>query len=385
MEKRNTSTQRQTNQSPYKNRWFLNSFQFVLCLIALFVYSSCSEDPFFKTSITNGKSNENPHAKYLLEWKKTKNHFTSRGGGNLSVSESLDFLKNGMNYLYCRPNDFFLESIVYLDTFAIAVSSGQIDEQDLVDLMDEIADFAGGYYYADTRTTKEPIMFDMNQVGSLSPSYVNIEVAFMMEAGDPIISDDSYPYEESWLYARWFGEDNPECNEEETMKTAPHLLERDLRKILVYRNQTTPFYLINPVAICFDPFGAECVSHHNLPPVGAPITQWYGYAELDNPNDATRDNILDYLLFLNTFYYENFDECLEPEEMNFYYESMKDLILDLLPSPAGNNVIGQIEVGWDRLIFQGIVQTIWHPMLVMTATKVTLDENHDTPLLLPTP
>ncbi len=351
-------------------------FRSLLFLIFILFYSSCQDDATLKPKETKQKAIENPHAKYLRESRLNK-QFLPRTN-RYTVSQALDYLNDGMNFLYCRPNDYFLESVAFKDTFPIPISSSQISEDDLIDLMDDIAYFAGDHYYADGRTAKEPLIFNMNQVGSPSPSYVDIEVFFEMEAGSPVSTTEEYPYENSWLYARWSGEENPECNEDQGSVTAPALFKRDLRKNIIYRNQEDPFYLINPIATCFDPFNFECTSLHGLPPVGVPITQFYGSVALRTPDDIL-DNLFDFYIFKNSDNLDNFDRCLDVDEMNFYYESMYDLALGLLPSPAGNNVIAQIEVGWDRFtIFN--TTTIWHSMVVLQATKISTDEDNTTPL-----
>ncbi len=76
-----------------------------------------------------------------------------------------------------------------------------------------------------------------------------------------------------------------------------------------------------------------------MPP--APPGYHYTYAPEDiievlgndyvNPNNPTPENYLDYLLFYATQELENYDECLEHEEMNFYVESAYYLITSKLP------------------------------------------------------
>lgn len=323
------------------------------------------------TRVQKNELSQNPHSKYL-EGRKT-NQITNRTT-RYTISEAVEFLNDGLNYLYCRPGDFYNQGITFTDTFSIAVSSGQIEEDDLIELMDTIAYFAGGHYYADSRTVKEPILFHMVQLATSSSTVTNIEATFLMEAGLVSGTDDSYPYELDWVYALWSNENNEECNEQQN-SSAALLLHRDLNKNLAVRGQYPNFYLKDPEVVCFDPAGAECSSMHNLPYF--PHTNLYN-GSLRTPNDVL-DNLNDFLLFLNNDDFDNFSKCLSVSEMNFYYEEQEDLILDMLPSPANDRVIAALYVGWDR--FVSSQQTvIWHPMKAISATLIEADEDNAIPL-----
>ena len=179
------------------------------------------------------------------------------------------------------------------------------------------------------------------------------------------------------VYAIWSGEENEECNEEQENVSAQGLLRRDLNLNVVSRNQTNPFYFVSPEAICFDPAGADCITLHGLP--GLPHKNNY-WGSLINSNDITmQDNLYDYLLFLNRSTYSNYSECLSRDEMNFYYESMEDLALEMLPDPPGTRGPVLLEVGWDRLTTPSLT-VIWHPMNAMAADKVSTDVSNAIPL-----
>jgi hypothetical protein len=346
---------------------FIKIFKFLAIAVSVVLFAGCANE---NNQIKKIEFTTNPHAKYLES--NQNNHITGRTT-RYTISEALEYLNDGMNYLYCRPGDVYNEGMTFTDTFSIAISSGAIEEDDLIDLMDEIAYFAGDLYYADSRTVKEPIIFHMVQVANASSSVANIEATFLMEAGLVSETEDSYPYELDWVYAIWYGENNEECNEQQN-NSACLLLHRDLNKNLAVRTQYPAFYLKDPEVVCFDPGGAECVSLHNLPQF--PHTNIYGES-LRNPNDVL-DNLFDFLLFRNNDNYDNFSECLSVNEMNFYYESQEELALDMLPSPANDRVIAALYVGWDRYI--GFQTIIWHPMKVITATIIEADEDNAIPL-----
>jgi len=123
------------------------------------------------------------------------------------------------------------------------------------------------------------------------------------------------------------------------------------------------------------------VDQYELSPT-FPISENYSGSDLMNPNDDPHnDNINDYLLFynvsINSIPIPNFDECLDVDEMNFYYESMSDLAESIMPYPAGITVIGNIEVGYNNYSSLGSIR-IWHGMEVLLVNKFyTLEEDEE--------
>ena len=114
-----------------------------------------------------------------------------------------------------------------------------------------------------------------------------------------------------------------------------------------------------------------------------PLDEEYNVAFLDNPNDITeQDNLYDQLLFGNYSGFQNYNECLSVNEMNFFYEEMNELAADVLPSPSGNYVISNIEVGYERILLD-FETAIGHSMLVVRSTKTITDEEHMDPIQLP--
>jgi hypothetical protein len=351
----------------------------IIVSIILFILAeiACNNESISKPKNIEMYRN-NPHYQYLKE-KQGTSYFHSRSN-QYTVSEAIDYLNDGMNFIYCRPSDYYSESVAFTDTFRLAISSNIVEEDDLLDLMDTIAYFAGENYYADNRTEKEPLIFDINLLASTSPNYVRIEATFIMLAGEAPTAEDSYPYEDSWVYAFWYNEENEECNEEPGSVSAQALYRRDLNINLVNRNQTNPFYFINPEAVCFDVAGAECMTLHGLPNLPHKNLYW---ESLVNPNDVTiLDNLYDFLMFRNRDSYDNYSTCLTAQEMNFYYEAMEDLALVLIPDPPGDIGFVALEVGWDRYIstFPPEFVVIWHVMNVMAADRVSTNVSNVTPL-----
>ncbi len=334
--------------------------------------TSCQNEDFDKTKKTNTNLPENPHAKFLMKWN-IKNQILPRTD-RYSVSEALDYLNDGMNYIYCRPNDYYLESLVFVDTFSVPVSSGEIDEEDLIDLMDDIALFAGDNYYADERTEKEPLIFNMTNIGSPSPSYANIEATFVMEAGVPISTTDGYPYSDSWIYGQFNTDVSDQCSDEELNFDAVDLLERDLRANVSYRNKLEHYTFENPYGICFNAAKPTCVFQTELCPF-FPITEEYCCSELANEDDNV-PNFYDYLLFKNDYTLSNYHECLEDNEMNYYYESMADLATGGIPYPHDDTEIIQFELGYSRGLEFGHL-LIWHAMEVVMAHKLEITDSDD--------
>ncbi len=333
----------------------------LISILILAAFWSCSEESQVLSKQIN------PHLNYLL--KKNGSSNIELRTKTYTVGQSLDFLNDGMNLLYCRPEFFHQETLVFYDTLNIPISAGEIEEDDLVYAMDSIASFAGGKYYSEASTNKEPIMINSRQIFSSSPYFITIEAEFIMEVNDVLETEDEYPYEDSWIYGQWAEDVSEECSIEGANNDAVDLLRRDLRNDIVFRDGD--YYFTNPTVICLDAGTHDCISAEI--PVFHHIDESIGLFYLDNTNDMYGNNLYDALLFTNWDGYENFHECLSDDEMNFYYDSMKDLALGELPYPAGYIDIMQIEVGYFATALFN--EHIWHSMLVIIATKnYPLDE-----------
>ena len=316
---------------------------------------------------------ENPHRWYL-------DHVRSKTGqieprGFISVSQALEDLNDGLNFLYCRPDDNYLETVVVKDNFSVGATAGQINENDLVTLMDDIAEFAGDSYHGDGRGDKEPQMFDINLVMA-STSLVIFEAIFMHQAGLPTSTTDDYPYSDSWIYGQWGQNVSNQCSQEGANADAADLLRRDLRKNVAFRNKFQAYYFKHPYTVCFTGDYDDCFSEE------IPITNYFpvddnlDHDDLTNSSDITPDdNLYDLLLFYNHSGNSGYHTCLSSNEMNFHYDEMEKLAEDLLPNPSGNNVIAQIEVGYNLLASGS--STIFHALIAVKATKVSITEEED--------
>lgn len=337
--------------------------------------NSCQDNNNAQISPTDAGVSEKLKTLYRQK-KNHENPIINRDGGKMSVNDALDFLNDGLNFTYCRPNDLFLETKVFKDTFVIAVDGlGQIEAVDLNDLVDDIANFAGAKFYAESRSPKESLMFDMKDLSSPSSTYTNIEATFVYEVGNPSTSVDQYPFDDIWIYGQWGGDVSNVCNDEDVDLDAVDLLRRDLRKSLVYRSKVVFYYFKEPYTVCYSAGNDDCFSEE-IPEVYFPVNESHQGSELINPADGMtqNDNLYESLLFYNIDFRPGYHTCLSDDEMNFHFESMEDLVGDILPSPAGNNVIAQIEVGYNGL-FGEFTTTIHHSMLAVKATKIPITES----------
>ena len=292
-----------------------------------------------------------------------------------SLQDALDLLNDGMNHLYCRPDEYRNETVSFTDVFSVPKTSGEIAEGDLANLMDDIALFAGDNYYDESGSNKQPLLFNMTESSGPSPSYFYIEATFIMEKNLLPSGGDNYPYSTDWKWAQLGNDVTNQCNTENVNLDAADLFRRDLRQHIVYRNNAKKYYFKNPYAVCFSGASNNCSSQEI--PFTILISEFYDNTDLLNGNDATSsDNFEDLLIFRNYTGYPNFHTCITDDEMNFYYESMYDLALNILPSPVGDNAIMQIEVGYE-LLAPEFTTTIFHSMVVIRATKVEVLEEDD--------
>src|SRR5690606_20872156 len=130
---------------------------------------------------------------YYLEMKTGIREISLRTSTRYSLEDALEYLNDGMNFLYCRPVEHYLTTLVYSDTLVVAVDGYEtIAEEDLIDLMDTIAYKAGEYYYSSWTSDKEPLMFVMKDVAGASSGYAHIEAVFMMTEGGETSTEDEY-------------------------------------------------------------------------------------------------------------------------------------------------------------------------------------------------
>ncbi len=379
------STARSTKSDYF--RFFKLSIQsFLLLMIVLFI-SSCQDDNVTQTPQATSNISERLQSLYRQK-KHPETTLSIRDGGKLSVNDALDFLNDGLNFLYCRPSDFFLQTKVFKDTFSIAVDgSHEIESGDLTDLLGDIAEFAGIKYYAESGSPKEPLIFDTRDIGSPSPSYTNIEATFAMEVGSPLTTTDAYPYEDSWIYGQNGADVSEFCSEEEANADAADLFRRDLRNNLTNRIVLVSFYFKKPYVVCFSAVDADCFEQEiPIAPNYFPVDEaHYGY-EIRNQDDVTsNDNLFENMLFYNFSGRPGFHTCLSDDEMNFHYEAMADLAVSVLPNPVGNKVLAQIEVGYEMLGPEES-STIFHSMLVVEASKIVIEnEEFEEGMELPHP
>jgi hypothetical protein len=278
------------------------------------------------------------------------------------VDDAIDLLDTTMNSLYCRPEGQYEETLVFADTFTVSHSSEQINEEDLNDLMDSIALFAGGHYYAESRNTKEEFLFDHVHTSTSSTTELEISAYFYMRAGDPVDESDTYPYSYKWPYGMG---DEIECegNSNEDELNAAVLFARDLRENEAY--EIVPpnvFFFIDPYTICFSPL-PTCAGVGI--PSGGFIDETLFSAEVENGDDPTpEDNFFEYLLWYNNDGDNNYHECLSTNEMDFYYEEMADLLDKEKPA---NKVLTSIEVGYREVtVFDNIIFHVMHGVYLST-------------------
>lgn len=265
---------------------------------------------------------------------------------NYSIPAALGYLNDSLNVRYCRPGDEYGTTLVFIDTFEVAVNgSNEISDTDLENLADEIADTAGAHFYARGAGSKAPFMFEVRQAGAVDGGMLPVSSWFIMEEGDPTDESDAYPYEDSWPFG--FGTIIG-CPTTPTGIDAADLFRRDLRKEIVYglKNGKGMYAYNRLYSICFSAMSDDCVSFE-IPFLPADEFQ----QDLDNPNDPqNNDNFYERLLFYNHDFYSNFHECLSASEMNFHFEEMMELAEDQVgEGGVGEREIIQVEVGYNAL------------------------------------
>jgi hypothetical protein len=297
-----------------------------------------------------------------------------------SIAESLDYLNDGLNLLYCRPGDTFGETLIFIDTFNIQLNaSNRVDEDDLEAMARTMANFAGTNYYDEQRSNKAPLMFEVRQGGNLTGFTLPLAVAFIMEAGSPSTESDDYPYIYSWPFG--FGQ-YLTC-EIPVETESVDLFRCDLREAAKYKgSKHEVYYYVNLYTICYNPHYTNCLDY-DIPFLWA--DEFHDELELLNLNDPNPgDNQFEMLLFYREQEDPNYSACLLPVQMNFYYDEMLDIAVNPQPSsPASSKVISNIEVGYNEWI--GMYGRYIHGMQVYYSDKINPIVSNEVPIDLPNP
>ena len=351
----NRSTDQPTNQPTNRNFSIINFEKYRLgaallsIVIVSLMLSSCKKDVLDNQVVVEDLIKD-AHIKTLefIEKAETigsEKKIKVRDGGYYSSNEAFDLINDALNYNYCRPADEYIRTRVFKDSFNITFNPvNGISEIDLLNLYNAAANKAGEHYYGISDSTKAAFMFDVRQAGNPSGNNLPVYVYFMMTAGT-CDTPTSYPYDET-DYWSW-GVNAGKCDGSYQGYDAADILRCDLRKNKLYKNKTAAYYFTDRYSVCFAPQNNLC---GNLEDFDNPIYSDYFVtgSELINPIDLSlHDNLYDYLLFRVKKSFPNYDLCLDPEELSFYYTASLKLVDDYKPQ---QKIIGSIDYDYDVLL-----------------------------------
>lgn len=349
-----------------------------MCVCVCVIILSCKKN---EELITNTTPNAIPHwaqptesdVKNFVEQMKSTSNLELRT--NYSAAQALVLLNHGLNYQYCR-NQEPDASVTYqfIDTLSVTLNQdGSISESNLNTLYAAIATTAGTHFYQQTDTTKRPFAFDINYVGTPVNNVQLVESTFQMVSGLGG-GQPHYPYNTGNTW--WFYQNYGACpNQNINTFDVCDILRFDLNKNEAYHNKFGGYYFTGKQAVCFFVGnGHNCYGAFEVPLNGFASKTINGNALL-NPNDVTyADNWYDFLVF-HLFPTPNYHVCLNDSELNYYYQSNKQLAISENPQ---DKVLGLFEIGWD-IIPSGDPPKLSEALLAnyYTLNCITIDTDGD--------
>ena len=333
---------------------------FIMGCALLLIFSSCEQDDA-KTPIADPASEYAMYYKILtfLEQKEgkpiTQPVLTPRT--TYSPLDILDYVEGGMNLQYTDSRLSWASYDVRTDTFTVALSSGYASQQAMEDLFDEIEDTASVHFYGISEPDKFPFLYDATNI---SNSLTLMTLSVTSRVGK--VHRDPTPFGSTDYWDVEGGKCGPYSG-------------GTLEASEVIANALNDYY---------DPYG--CTFYTNVETAYYSDLYSYGWGQANSSDPTPGDFIVDFRTYL--FYCwdyhtwgdpetwgceeaigfpdcEDFDvadiRCLEPWEMNYYFESIRSIYADYRnaqPNPYLTHIYSEIHLGSDLCL---AVQEGWDP------------------------
>jgi hypothetical protein len=248
-----------------------------------------------------------------------------------SPSDVILYVEGAMNLQYTDPRTSWANYENKTDTFTIAISSGYANQAAVNALFAEVQDSASAHFYSITEPDKFPALYDAT-ILTQSASLVTLSV--LSKVGT--VYRDPTPFGSTDYWSVWGGKCSPYSG-------------GSLEASQVISNALNDYYA---------PYG--CTFFSNVVTIDQYTLQSYGWDQ-PNANDPTPDDfIIDFRTYVyycwdyqmwgdpeewpecdiengfpdcGDFNYENIS-CLDPSEMNFYFESIRGIYLDYLDAQS---------------------------------------------------
>ncbi|MBK8829625.1 MAG: hypothetical protein IPN60_01980 [Saprospiraceae bacterium] len=344
-----------------------NTFKFLLVACTFtFLISSCHKDEI-KADITTESDGQYDMYYRILSFIETMegkplSQPQLQPRTVYSPSDVILYVEGAMNLQYADTRPSWTSFENQTDTFTIAISSGYASQSAVDALFDEVRDSASNHFYSITEPDKFPALYDG---AIIAFSSTQVTLTFLSKVGT--ISRDPTPFGSTDYWDVQGGKCSPYSG-------------GTLEASEVIANALNDYYA---------PYG--CTFYSNVETAYYSDLYTYGWGNLNSSDPTPSDFIIDYRTY--EFYcwdyqswgdpdiygcYEaigfpdcgDFDmsdiRCLEPWEMNYYFESITEIYEDYLagqPNPYLTHAVStitlngplclQVQEGWDPIIHFG--------------------------------
>ena len=226
----------------------------------------------------------------------------------LETSIAIRFLEESLNLGFCRFDTMIFSSYEFnYDTILIDIINDSITSTDLAIAFNKIAGFAANIYNLKDLTTRQSVFFGLKYgfdpvSNNKLPVEVCYTVAFNLESA---YKSGFYDNDDYWYYCCNRGKCGNYSGEEPL--DGAQILRKDLRHDLIPKRLLYQYYFVEPMNYCFhkgsDCYDIEMPIHYNQ----------YIFVEEDR-------------LFFKQ------DDCMTPNDMNYYYSEMKNLAIENKPT-----------------------------------------------------
>ena len=229
-----------------------------------------------------------------------------------SISEVIEYVEGGMNLEYTDPSLTWDEYEHTVDTFTIALTSGYASQVNLEALYEKVRDTASVFFYSISESDRFPYLFDVVNLFSTSST---LQISVLCQVGK--IHRDPTPFGSTdyWSIFPDGGKCGPYSGSSGNASSK----------------------LNSALIDYFSPYG--CVFYTDMTYVGLSTLQDYGWWDLNGDDPTPEDNVIDYRTFNTSCedgspecdeFFENGIYCLDPDEMNYYFQSIVSIYNDYM-------------------------------------------------------
>jgi len=232
-----------------------------------------------------------------------------------SIDSALWYMESWFNAKYAFPDESFI-NVVHRDTaISVSLSQGLVSMDGIYNKITSVKSLTTDKYSGLGFSKKALILVHLKQLSASSLSQIDFELHMTFgELGTKERSENPFGDDDAWKY----GDEAGKCHE-------PGFVGQDAGELIQNEiNTRRANILVSPppgYVFSYGPNEEKIV---------------YGF-EFANPDDDTRDNDLDMLIFYRTSEYTNLSpltaegRCLEPYTMNFHYFGEWEVINNKLP------------------------------------------------------